>query len=57
MWEDVGMMTILSTHCKKVVFLDEELFYNYNKLNETSVVSVPKEENIIQEVKCAELLV
>lgn len=56
MWEDVGMMTRLRYHCKKVVFLDEELFYNYNKLNETSIVSVPKEENIIQQVKCAELL-
>ena len=56
MWEDVGMMTRLRYHCKKVVFLDEEFFYNYNKLNETSIVSVPKEENIIQQIKCANLL-
>lgn len=56
MWEDVGMMTRLRYHCEKVVFLDKELFYNYNKLNETSIVSVPKEENIIQQIKCAELL-
>lgn len=56
MWEDVGMMTRLRYHCKKVVFLDEEFFYNYNKLNETSIVSVPKEENIIQQIKCADLL-
>lgn len=56
MWEDVGMMTRLRYHCEKVVFLNENLFYNYNKLNETSIVSVPKEVNIIQQVKCANLL-
>lgn len=56
MWEDVGMMTRLRYHCEKVVFLNEDLFYNYNKLNETSIVSVPKEENIIQQIKCANLL-
>ena len=56
MWEDVGMMTRLRYHCEKVVFLNEDLFYNYNKLNETSIVSVPKEENIVQQIKCANLL-
>jgi len=56
MWEDVGMMSRLRYHCEKVVFLDENLFYNYNKLNETSIVSVPKEENIVQQIKCANLL-
>ena len=56
MWEDLGMMTRLRYHCKKVSFLDENLFYNYNKQNETSIVSVPKEENIIQQIKCANML-
>lgn len=56
MWEDVGMMSRLRYHCEKVVFLNENLFYNYNKLNETSIVSVPKEENIVQQIKCANLL-
>lgn len=56
MWEDVGMMTRLRYYCKKVNFLHENLYYYYNKQNETSIVSIPKEANIIQQIQCANML-
>ncbi len=56
MWEDLGIMTRLRYFANKVVFLNEELYYNYNKQNESSIVSIPKEDNIKQQIKCAELL-
>lgn len=56
MWEDVGMMTRLRYFCDKVGFLNEKLYYYYNKQNETSIVSIPKEGNILQQIQCANML-
>lgn len=56
MWEDLGMMTRLRYYSEKVDFLNEDLYYFYNKQNETSIVSVPKEENIVQQIQCANML-
>lgn len=56
MWEDLGVTTRLRYHCKRVAFLKKELYYNYNKQNQNSIVYIPKEENIEQQIECAKLL-
>lgn len=56
MWEDLGVMTRVRYFAKNVFFLNKEFCYNYNKLNETSIVSIPKEKNIQQQILCAKYL-
>ncbi|QHG09536.1 glycosyltransferase [Moraxella osloensis] len=56
MWEDLGIMTRLRYYCNSVAFLQDKLYYNYNKQNQSSIVSVPKESNIQQQIACARQL-
>lgn len=56
MWEDLGVMTRLRHYCKSVAFLQDDLYYNYNKQNQSSIVSIPKEANIQQQINCVKHL-
>ncbi|ODM54980.1 glycosyltransferase family 2 protein [Elizabethkingia meningoseptica] len=55
MWEDLGVMSRLRYYSKKTIILNN-LYYYYNKENSTSIVSIPNESKIQQQIKCAELL-
>ena len=54
MWEDLGQTFRLRFYASKIICL-KECLYHYNKMNINSV-SIPKEKNILDQIKCAQLL-
>lgn len=51
-WEDLGMTIRMRFFSKKTICI-QNIFYNYNKLNDSSLCTTFSFENILEQVNCA----
>lgn len=52
MWEDLGAVIRLRYFSRRIVIMPDA-FYHYNRLNEASIVAVPRSSSVENQIQCA----